>query len=39
MMANTLRASLSEQLRKLSQFPIDQLLERRYQRLMAYGLA
>lgn len=37
-MANILRASLSEQLRKLSQMPKDQLLERRYQRLMAYGL-
>lgn len=37
-MAATLRTNLSEQLRVLMQMPKDQLLERRYQRLMAYGL-
>jgi acetyl-CoA carboxylase carboxyl transferase subunit alpha len=36
--ANTLRIHLGEQLRQLLHMPKDQLLERRYQRLMAYGL-
>lgn len=35
--ADTLKQNLTEQLRKLSQLPVDVLLERRYQRLMAYG--
>ncbi len=37
-MAHILRTNLSEQLRKLTQLPMDELLERRYQRLMAYGI-
>ncbi|MGB7183261.1 MAG: acetyl-CoA carboxylase carboxyltransferase subunit alpha [Burkholderiaceae bacterium] len=37
MMAETLRIELSEALRQLSALSPDQLLERRYQRLMAYG--
>lgn len=36
--ASNLKQALVEQLRKLSDMPKDQLLERRYQRLMAYGL-
>ncbi|WP_111640335.1 acetyl-CoA carboxylase carboxyltransferase subunit alpha [Marinimicrobium alkaliphilum] len=36
-MAERLRGRLSEQLDRLSSEPIDQLLERRYQRLMSYG--
>lgn len=37
-MANTLRTNLAEQLRQLTKMPVDELLERRYQRLMAYGV-
>jgi acetyl-CoA carboxylase carboxyl transferase subunit alpha len=36
-MADTLRQRLTLQVDKLSQEPIDALLERRYQRLMSYG--
>jgi acetyl-CoA carboxylase carboxyl transferase subunit alpha len=37
-MAESLKQHLASQLRKLSQLPLDVLLERRYQRLMAYGV-
>lgn len=37
-MAQSLQQALSEQLTQLSNMPKDQLLERRYQRLMAYGV-
>lgn len=37
MMASTLKAHLSEQLDELQAIPLDDLLERRYQRLMSYG--
>ncbi|WP_444898155.1 acetyl-CoA carboxylase carboxyltransferase subunit alpha [Microbulbifer sp. SSSA005] len=36
-MANNLKDRLSEQLDQLSSIPIDELLEKRYQRLMSYG--
>jgi len=36
-MASTLKAHLSEQLNELQAIPLDDLLERRYQRLMSYG--
>ncbi|GAB2896001.1 acetyl-CoA carboxylase carboxyltransferase subunit alpha [Microbulbifer echini] len=36
-MAASLRERLSEQLDQLSAIPIDELLEKRYQRLMSYG--
>ena len=36
-MSNTLKTRLSEQLDELQAVPIDELLERRYQRLMSYG--
>ncbi|MDA9559343.1 acetyl-CoA carboxylase carboxyltransferase subunit alpha [Porticoccaceae bacterium] len=36
-MSNSLKARLSEQLDELQAIPIDELLERRYQRLMSYG--
>jgi acetyl-CoA carboxylase carboxyl transferase subunit alpha len=36
-MSNTLKTRLSEQLDELQAIPIDELLERRYQRLMSYG--
>jgi acetyl-CoA carboxylase carboxyl transferase subunit alpha len=36
--AKALAKALTEQLRVLARFPKDELLERRYQRLMAYGL-
>ena len=36
-MASTLKAHLSEQLDDLQTIPLDDLLERRYQRLMSYG--
>jgi acetyl-CoA carboxylase carboxyl transferase subunit alpha len=36
-MASTLKAHLSEQLDELQAIPLDDLLERRYQRLMSYG--
>ena len=36
-MSNTLKTRLSEQLEELQAVPLDELLERRYQRLMAYG--
>ncbi|WP_444944760.1 acetyl-CoA carboxylase carboxyltransferase subunit alpha [Microbulbifer sp. ZKSA006] len=36
-MANSLKDRLSEQLDQLSGIPIDELLEKRYQRLMSYG--
>ena len=36
-MANNLKERLVSQLDKLSQEPLDRLLERRYQRLMSYG--
>lgn len=39
LMASTLRDKLSEQVDRLMAEPIDQLLERRYQRLMSYGNA
>ncbi|AWF80465.1 acetyl-CoA carboxylase carboxyl transferase subunit alpha [Microbulbifer sp. A4B17] len=35
--ANSLKDRLSEQLDQLSSIPIDELLEKRYQRLMSYG--
>ncbi|AQQ68372.1 acetyl-CoA carboxylase carboxyltransferase subunit alpha [Microbulbifer agarilyticus] len=37
LMAARLRDRLSEQLDKLSAVPLDELLEKRYQRLMSYG--
>lgn len=37
LMATNLRATLSQQLDALTQVPLDQLLEQRYQRLMAFG--
>ena len=36
-MSSTLKARLSEQLDELQAVPIEELLERRYQRLMSYG--
>lgn len=36
-MADALRLKLTEQVDRLSQVPIDELLETRYQRLMSYG--
>jgi len=36
-MSNRLKTRLSEQLDELQAIPIDELLERRYQRLMSYG--
>ena len=36
-MASTLKEHLSEQLDELQAIPLDDLLERRYQRLMSYG--
>lgn len=36
--AATLQSVLAEQVRKLSALPLETLLERRYQRLLAYGL-
>ena len=36
-MASTLKAHLTEQLDELQAIPLDDLLERRYQRLMSYG--
>jgi acetyl-CoA carboxylase carboxyl transferase subunit alpha len=36
-MSNTLKTRLSEQLDELQAVPLDELLERRYQRLMSYG--
>ncbi|WP_444894568.1 acetyl-CoA carboxylase carboxyltransferase subunit alpha [Microbulbifer sp. TRSA001] len=36
-MATSLKERLSEQLDQLSSIPIDELLEKRYQRLMSYG--
>jgi len=36
-MSNSLNTRLSEQLDELQAIPIDELLERRYQRLMSYG--
>ncbi|WP_444935341.1 acetyl-CoA carboxylase carboxyltransferase subunit alpha [Microbulbifer sp. EKSA008] len=36
-MASSLKDRLSEQLDQLSSIPIDELLEKRYQRLMSYG--
>ena len=36
-MSNTLKTRLIEQLDELQAVPIDELLERRYQRLMSYG--
>ena len=36
-MSNTLKTRLSEQLEELQAVPLDELLERRYQRLMSYG--
>jgi acetyl-CoA carboxylase carboxyl transferase subunit alpha len=36
-MADRLQQALSSQLEQLVEMPIDQLLERRYRRLMAYG--
>jgi acetyl-CoA carboxylase carboxyl transferase subunit alpha len=36
-MATTLRARLGEQLARLSAEPLDQLLEKRFERLMSYG--
>ncbi|MDA8735597.1 acetyl-CoA carboxylase carboxyltransferase subunit alpha [Porticoccaceae bacterium] len=36
-MSNSLKTRLSEQLDELQAIPIDELLERRYQRLMSYG--
>jgi len=38
LMANSLKANLLEQLHQLTQLPQEELLERRYQRLMAYGI-
>ena len=37
-MAEHLRAALREQLQQLETLPIEELLEQRYQRLMAYGV-
>ncbi|MDG4596248.1 MAG: acetyl-CoA carboxylase carboxyltransferase subunit alpha [Candidatus Contendobacter sp.] len=37
-MAGTLRATLCEQLRQLDALTMDELLEQRYRRLMAYGV-
>lgn len=37
-MAGTLRAALCEQLRQLDALTVDELLEQRYRRLMAYGV-
>ena len=37
LMAARLRDRLSEQLDKLTAVPLDELLEKRYQRLMSYG--
>jgi acetyl-CoA carboxylase carboxyl transferase subunit alpha len=37
-MANTLKQVLTEQLATLQSFSLDQLIAKRYQRLMAYGL-
>jgi len=37
-MAGTLRAALHEQLQQLDTLSVDELLEQRYQRLMAYGV-
>ena len=36
-MAENLKTSLKSNLEKISQLPIDQLLEKRYEKLMAYG--
>jgi len=36
-MADTLKAALSDELQRLEAIPIEQLLERRYQRLRGYG--
>lgn len=36
-MADNLKTSLKNTLEKISQLPIDQLLEKRYEKLMAYG--
>jgi len=36
-MADTLKAALSDELQRLEAMPIEQLLERRYQRLRGYG--
>jgi acetyl-CoA carboxylase carboxyl transferase subunit alpha len=36
-MASRIQAHLSEQVAKLKQIPLDDLLEQRYQRLMSYG--
>ncbi|MFN3235080.1 MAG: acetyl-CoA carboxylase carboxyltransferase subunit alpha [Gammaproteobacteria bacterium] len=38
LMAQRLQQNLLEQLKRLQALPLDQLVERRYQRLMAYGL-
>ena len=37
MMAGSLRESLQEALRQLSDLPVEELLERRFERLMGYG--
>jgi acetyl-CoA carboxylase carboxyl transferase subunit alpha len=36
-MCTTLKDSLSSQLEELSAVPVDQLLEKRFERLMSYG--
>ncbi|WP_426417356.1 acetyl-CoA carboxylase carboxyltransferase subunit alpha [Aestuariirhabdus sp. LZHN29] len=38
-MANSLKASLLSQLDDLAGLPVDELLERRYQRLLSYGIS
>ena len=38
LMAQTLKAALSEQLKRIKHLPMDQLLAMRYKKLMAYGL-
>ena len=38
LMATRLKAALLEELKRLQEKPIDQLLERRYQRLLSYGV-
>jgi len=36
-MAETIKATLVEQLNELQQVPTDELLERRYEKLMSFG--
>jgi acetyl-CoA carboxylase carboxyl transferase subunit alpha len=36
-MCTTLKDSLTQQLDELSAVPVDELLERRFERLMSYG--